>query len=1343
MTLDDFSIAVFAQSVGGGGGNGGGTGAYFASLGGDGGGAGIGGDVSVFNTGLIATAGAWSHTVFAQSIGGGGGNGGGSGALWVAIGGDGGNGNHGGAVSVTNMGDLMALGMGARGIHAESIGGSGGTGAGSGALNISIGGDAGAGNDGGNVTVSNGGLIQTAGAFGHSIFAMSVGGGGGSASQSGAALFTLAGDGGAGGDGGAVEVFNTGSIVTLGPLANGIFAQSVGGGGGNGGGALNIAAGLEFSFGIALGGDGGAGGHGSKVSVDNAGSIFTAGSNSHAINAQSIGGAGGAGGNAVSFSAAIGGVIPEVPFSVNASVAIGGDGGGGGNGGEVDVTNTGNIETDAFRSYGILAQSVGGSGGDGGNATSIALSVNTDVSGTVAIGGDGGVGGHGSLITVDNEGWILTRGDHSIGLMAQSVGGTGGTGGDSTTVKVDIGFPTSPEDLIPMPGMSFDISIGGDGGSGGDGGVVDIRNNGSIMTEGLFATAVLAQSVGGGGGAGGDARSFQVDLSANPTDFVPWLDLISFDAQLVFGGSGGGGGSGDTVSLIHGGDIETHGAFAHGIVAQSVGGGGGVGGSALTFSFDNTELLPDLPEVPVLDDIVNLTNLSMRLQGSGGAGGDGGPVMLTSTGNIWTEGDYAMGIVAQSIAGGGGLAGIYNPQGVTGSAFLDSMIGLLMETEGAGISFAGSVGGDGTAGSVMVSHSGDIRTNGIGAHGLFAQSASGLGAAADVSITLDGSIIAAGMNSYGIYAQSEGGLSNGNVTISVVGDGTVMGGSDDGAGVFIAGGADNSLTNFGVITSYSGIEGRAIIAASNAPLAVDNYGIVTGIVDLGGGLNSFDNFGFVNAGQVFDVGAGNQFHNDGFVAPGGMENVLTTNVVGDFLQTGLGTLWFDLDFGSGMVDGLEVDGVAILDGTLWLHTMNSGSIVPGLHELPVILATGGIVDEGLQLRVAPSAVIEYALVSGGESGRLLQYNVDFAPTDLNPNQSVMGEHINAIQLAGGSDEMSPLTATIVSIPDIDSLAVVYDRLSPHIYAANQLSRFYSSLDFERSMHSCPVRDGDMRFSREGECSWMRVSDRDIDYSATDGSLLGTDYSLTINMGLQRALTPHWHGGLAVGMEQSDYDIPTYASREGSQVQVGGIAKGRYGRSLINLSLAGGWGDYTTRRMLQLPGVDDHVTGRRDITFYSAQAGYEYSLENETWFFRPGVAIGWVDVEGDPLVETGGDAASLILAGTDDEYLTSQATMLLGGELVARSQARYRPYLRATYTHILSGTENEIWARLSGAPDSVPYFVQRAGPDDNVAGVGLGLDVLTASGAIVSLAYDWQFATRWESHAFFAKLIFDM
>ena len=175
------------------------------------------------------------------------------------------------------------------------------------------------------------------------------------------------------------------TISTSGENSSGIVAQSVGGG--------DIT--YDLDNGASRPVSGGVGGEIEINLGDN--EVSTAGSLSHGVVGQSIGGSSG--------------------LSTK-----GKPGSHGGNASAVTLeAGSGSvIRTQGMNSDGALLQSIGGSGGIGGLD-----------SGSVAIGGDGGTGGHGGAIDVSMHGTISTQGDHSLGVLAQSIGGGGGRGGNA------------------------------------------------------------------------------------------------------------------------------------------------------------------------------------------------------------------------------------------------------------------------------------------------------------------------------------------------------------------------------------------------------------------------------------------------------------------------------------------------------------------------------------------------------------------------------------------------------------------------------------------------------------------------------------------------------------------------------------------------------------------------------------------------------------------------------------------------------------------------------------------------------------------------------------------------
>ena len=205
-----------------------------------------------------------------------------------------------------------------------------------------------------------------------------------------------------------------------------------------------------------------------------------------------------------------------------------------------------------------------------------------------SFGTGGGGGGNGASTTVGVAAGNITPGGGVAGVSVISNGGNGGSGGDA---------------FIAAYGQ------GGDGGGGGNGGSITLSNNATVTTNGGNAVGLFALSAGGTGGSGGDV-------------------VAGIGSQ---GGSGAGGGRSGNVDVQNYGVVSTNGQGAAGIMARTLGGSGGKGGSA---------------------------GLSLV-----GAGGDGGPTGIAGNlsvelhNNIETFGADSAGIYAQSI---GGFAGAHD-----------------------------------------------------------------------------------------------------------------------------------------------------------------------------------------------------------------------------------------------------------------------------------------------------------------------------------------------------------------------------------------------------------------------------------------------------------------------------------------------------------------------------------------------------------------------------------------------------------------------------------------------------------------------------------------------------------
>ncbi|MGO4726693.1 MULTISPECIES: hypothetical protein [unclassified Inquilinus] len=1404
------AIGVLAQSVGGGGGNGGDASYYNVTVGfnaslvvgGSGGSGGGGGAAAVnLNNSRIMTgvpgpdvdpetyAPDDAFGIVAQSVGGGGGNGGSSSAADLvvavptgegvslafnfqgAVGGTGGSGGAGGAASVTLNGgsSVTTVGDGSHAIVAQSVGGGGGNGGDASVLSttlgdknsvevtagMSLGGGGTSGSTGGTVTVTLGdssgavvgsppalqlpptqptpaSTIVTYGNYADGVLAQSIGGGGGNGgigssnaySQGGVvsikATVGVGGTGGSGGNGGAVNMtqYQNQTIQTLGSGSRGIVAQSIGGGGGNSqGGTLFLAAGAEGYEGrlsVGVGRTGGSGGDGGAVTANTDGAITTVGGDADGVMLQSIGGGGGLGGS-IGADASSHPILDRIgEFKDNKdrlsdegntytlTVDVGGTGGGGGNGGAVALTHSGRIATAGDWADGIVAQSIGGGGGAGGSSTASGSKVQANI--TVGVGGKGGSAATGGSVAAifddSHNNQIITTGYAANAVVLQSIGGGGGQGGDGSDQAAG------------------NLTVGGDGGGtgggGGNGGTVQINpltdGRGSWLnaqTGGDDAIDILAQSIGGGGGTGGAGNSTAAK------------NVGGSAVAVVVGGKGGVSGSGEAVTLTTGLGLSTSGARAYGIVAQSIGGGGGIGGAGAAN---------------------NLAGLA--LGGQGGAGGGGGAVTLdiTTSSRITTRGAGAHAIVAQSIGGGGGIGG-------------DASVGLFALNP-TGRNGAGGSGG-GTGGAVAVTVDGSIATSGANAFGILAQSIGGGGgfggdqsgafagstdatAAGDggtVAVTQNGSIITTGANSTGIFAQSQGPEDNNTVTVTV--NGAVTGGSGGGSGVWIAAGHDNVLTvNAG--GSVSAASGTAIrydgdyTTASGSLLTVNNYGTVSGNILLNntdgpnaGTVNNYSDHTLIDA-SLYQADVMNQ----GRMVVGHSGTTDSTEITGNFTQGAAGSLVVDTDFNSSTADRLLVRGDAQLGGTLDLQAT---SLRPG-RALTVLTvdgaATGAITPE-------TSPIYGFALTPSGHDYRLSVASADFDADamKLEGNQSKIARGLQDIWDAGGTDSFGKLFATLGAAADQGSSSYgnLLKDLSPGIALAPAQQLQAGMARFASGLMSCPVFSGTDALTGETDCAWAQVTGRSTQQTADAGTSGFSNDSITYQVGGQHEVAPGWFVGMSAAYQNSWLDA--YDDRvdgNGDSGYVGLTVKREIGPWMVAGAISGSYGSFSLDRRIAVPGFEDTASSDPDVFAGSARLRVARTFAFSEMYLKPYVDLDAIYSRMPGYSENGGGDLGLKVEDSDQFTFAFSPSLEVGGR-VDLDGAQLRPYAYAGVS-ILSDDDWTAKARFAGAPSGTGSFDTSLPIDDVVARIGAGVQVSTAAGFDIRLQYDGEFSDRVSSNS---------
>ena len=1388
-TVGDRAYGVLAQSVGGGGGDGGfsiaagvNSTALNLAVGGDGGGGGDGGQVNIYGVGTtVSTQGDDAHGIFAQSVGGGGGNGGfsvagGVGAgigLNLGFGGKGGTGGAGDTVHVGSeevhfAGTISTTGDRSHGIFAQSVGGGGGNGGfsitgsvGSAlGLGFSFGGVGGAGSTGGEVTVHNAGNITTRGEQAFGVLAQSVGGGGGNGGLSLAASLTAFGGlnfsmGGTGGDantGGAVTVGNSGVIETWNTHAHGIFVQSVGGGGGNGG--TSGAAMVNFSslipipepyptgsanFSVSLGGNAGTGGEGGDVTVANKGAVVTHADQAFGILAQSVGGGGGAGGKSIAATGnlslpedpATGAEQPQLEVQIDFALAIGGEGGSGNIGGDVAVANDGRIDTSGVASHGIFAQSVGGGGGQGGDARSMTLGIDPSNSSlfpsapppsfssiqkavNISVGGSAGSGSDGGDVTVANRADIVTRNADAYAIFAQSIGGGGGNGGGGyhglewTALGVPEELVDGWEALMPIESQGdVVVVVGGSAGSSGHGGHVGVlsENGSRIVTLGDGAYGVLAQSVGGGGGTGGVGAAGEA-------------------GTVGVGGGGGAAGDGGSVAVRVAGDIDTFGRAAHGILAQSVGGGGGIGGN--------------------VDRGIDRFGTNLAFARSGGSGGYGGSVTVENTGDITTRGTAAYGIFAQSVGGGGGIAG-----GI-----------------GEGFGFAGSVGGDGDGGRVEVLHTGNITTYGDHAHGIFAQSAGGADFGGEVSVRVSGDITVHGEGALALLAQSEGAAGKRDIDVIYEG-GTITGPSA--SAVRLADGGDNTFTNYGTVTTFGGIGGMAIAgAAGNDSIA--NHGRIVGAVDLGEGVNALRNNpdGSFDAGATVRLGTGNTLTNRGTLSPGGLQAYLTTALDGDFEQTTEGVLVMEVDArdnhdtlrlqtGTATLGGalavLQAVGL-YRDGTVYSLLETADGRLNGAFDqllLPEdrpllrfnLRQTAGAVEVHT---VAPSARtvarnrVESAIA--GYIDRIMPEAAGDLETVLVEFQSLTRADFGrafAGMSPGPYDHYTRMSHNAAwhsqaSLEHRMGMRRQYAQAGQQTQGRPVLLAFNgSNMDLARLLASGAVPESQGRnglwlsgFRQWGDQA-AATGFPGFDHRMTGGTI-GFDYTAPSRVIL----------GLSITRTATDADLDNNAGT-GSIETTAGTLYGSYfsQNGYLEGALSYGRNAYENRRAVTVGEIRRTADSKHDADVYSAYLGGGYSFDLASCSLGPVAALRYVYIEEAPFAESGAGDLNLML----DRRGTQALVASLGLRAAARIDTRaglLMPELSGSLSYDFGIDDRVITASFEGAPNA--SFSMDGQDVEGIGAVfGAGVTLLTKYGLSTSLRYTGEMRQDYVSHGIIGQL----
>lgn len=664
-------------------------------------------------------------------------------------------------------------------------------------------------------------------------------------------------------------------------------------------------------------------------------------------------------------------------------------------------------------------------------------------------------------------------------------------------------------------------------------------------------------------------------------------------------------------------------------------------------------------------------------------------VEVEYTGNVTEAGDY--GVYAYSSGGTVSVKQYGDIQATDGGIFAKNL---------------------GIAG-VTVDHTGDIDVS--AGDGIYAHSGDGV-----ISVTHDEGAITAAEN--GIHVRSYGAQ-----TVNVGSEGSVTGASGY-AGLYFELGKDvqgdsNKLINYGMIDNAGGINQNAVYADWGHTV-IDNYGTITGNVDLYEWSNAFNNHSgaLFNMGSVVDLGAydDNVLTNDGTVSPGGVNNVHTTALTGSLTNTATGAMLFDVDMDNSVADRIEATNLASLNGDLKLNFV-SFDATPGDYT---ILSASNVSTQNLAL-ANPFVQGSITYENGDTEVHLSVDGFNFTPTGITGNAAEIGKFINN-SFNGGSDGLDPLMLALLNLSDLDAAQDALTQLSPNVYTTQQIAALTGSIGFADKLLSCRVADGAYAFGAEGQCAWARGAYRAQNFDGADGTgfdSAGFDFAA----GAQVNGGGDWRFGAAFGVTTSNTDGDNNASSDGTAFQAGAVAKYAPGPYLFAASVSGSWGSYDTTRHVDFVGFSDKLEGDSDVYSLNARLRAAFTVEQNNMYMRPMVDLNATYIHTSAFTESGGVAAISVDGNSDTVFSVSPA-IEFGGQAVAGNGALLRPYLRGGVS-FFSQDNVDLTGKFAADTAGIDSFTITTATDDMLWNVAAGLDVLSMDGKTLQLFYQGNFGNK--------------
>ncbi|MBR1169627.1 autotransporter outer membrane beta-barrel domain-containing protein [Bradyrhizobium liaoningense] len=513
----------------------------------------------------------------------------------------------------------------------------------------------------------------------------------------------------------------------------------------------------------------------------------------------------------------------------------------------------------------------------------------------------------------------------------------------------------------------------------------------------------------------------------------------------------------------------------------------------------------------------------------------------------------------------------------------------------------------------------------VTSRGTISAFADGIRAYAPGNVTVNSTGTVSSGSGNAIYASGGGNL-------EVTASGGVVSGAL--AGIRLDGGATNTVSIDATARIMGGLDA---VLASTGNDTVNNSGIVSGNVVLGGGSNAFNNLSgsVFNSGAMVDLGAGNLLSNGGMLAPLGVGAVGTTTLTGDFVQGASGRFMVDVDAAGHSADRLNVTGTAGLGGkvvvdplarltTTTTYTIASAGNVSGTFTGVDFLTSNSFarnarlsyvgndvlltLDPGLLSYSLPSnASVNVRNVAAGIDAPLITGAA--LPAGFNALFAMAGTPLmNALTQASGETATGSQQTTFNAMSQFMGTLTdpfLAGRGDPHASAGVTGYAGDAPAYAGGRKRSGAERDAYAAISRKAppaqtfESRWSAWAagfggSQTTDGNAQIGSNNATSRIAGAVAGADYWLSPHTVAGFALAGGGTSFSVANGGTGRSDLFQAGAFVRHNAGAAYVTGALAYGWQDITTDRTVIIAGAD-HLQARFKANAYSGrlEGGYRF------------------------------------------------------------------------------------------------------------------------------------------------------